>query len=239
MKPRQINTDMWLVVHIPKVAGTSFRWSLEKYFGHSKVIRDYGPQAEATTKVVREHLYSGDKSKNKETLVKAIGCGHARILVGHFPLEKYVKYFEPGKIIAFIREPLVRTCSEYLHRLNNGTFEGSFTKFFQRPGYQNTQVRLLKDIPGEAFIGVAEMYGESLRRINSATKWKLTNRKKNVGRQGGGQSFSESLSFQELELFNKLNQKDLDFYRESVQKFETIAAQTEKASRLLSWLKTR
>ena len=58
---RQVNSDMWLVVHTPKTAGTSFREALEKHFGKSRIVRDYGPKAGETSDVVREHLYSGDE----------------------------------------------------------------------------------------------------------------------------------------------------------------------------------
>ena len=53
---QQVNSDMWLVVHVPKTAGTSFRWALDKCFGESNVVRDYGRKADATSDVVRERL---------------------------------------------------------------------------------------------------------------------------------------------------------------------------------------
>lgn len=239
MSSQHDDTGMWLVIHIPKAAGTSFRWSLEKYFGKNRIIRDYGQEASATTDVVREHLYSGDKSKNAATLINALERRHARVLVGHFPLAKYAKFFEPGKIVTFVREPLIRSCSEYLHRVRNGTFEGSLIDFFQRPGFQNQQSRLLKCVPGQAFIGIAEQYGDSLRRINFTNKWKLKTRKKNVGHQGGGQKLAESLSLVELEYFNGVNQKDLKFYRDSVQKFEAMEVQVDKTTGFLNWLKIK
>ena len=43
---------MWLVVHIPKTGGTSFRWALEKYFGESKVIDEDGRPVLAADLVV-------------------------------------------------------------------------------------------------------------------------------------------------------------------------------------------
>lgn len=228
---------MWLVIHIPKAAGTSFRWSLEKHFGKSKVIRDYGPQSSATTKVVREHLYSEDDSKDTETLVKEISASPARILVGHFPLERYAKFFEPERVITFVREPLVRTCSEYLHRTNNRTFEGSLTDFLHRPGYQNLQTRFLKGVSKLSFIGLAEKYDDSLKLINAATGWKISNSIKNIGQQGGGRRLAETLSPGEMDLFYKTNQKDLELYGAMKQRFETFKIPDSTSKGIMSFFK--
>lgn len=237
MNSKRINADIWLVVHIPKAAGTSFRSALEKYFGKSRVIRDYGPHSESTSQVVYEHLYSGEDAKGPAELLKAIGDGTARILVGHFPIKRYAEYFEPQNIITFVREPLVRTCSEYLHRINNMTFEGSFSDFVQRPGYRNLQSRLLEGVSEKAFVGITESYSESLGLINAATQWNIPRRKKNVGRRGGGRKFAENLTAHELDLFYRMNQKDLELYKKAKQQFDVLKTPTSKAPGFLNLFK--
>ncbi len=127
---------MWLVLHIPKTAGTSLRWSLENSFGKSGVIRDYGPNAKETSKVVQEHLYDGDESKGPKTLITTMTNNKKRILIGHFHLQKYADFFEAQNIIVFVRDPLIRMCSEYLHRIQNGTVTGTFSEFVQEPGFK-------------------------------------------------------------------------------------------------------
>ena len=217
---------MWLVIHIPKTAGTSFRWALEKQFGQSQVVRDYGPASKHTSEIVRKHLYEENQSTRPAELIKAMSGVGSKILIGHVPLQKYANYFKPENIITFVRDPLVRTCSEYLHRVNNRTFEGSLYKFLQQPGFQNQQSRLLKGVSRQSFIGIAENYSDCLTRINSANHWELSPRKKNVGRHGGGRKLAESLSVQELDLFYKTNQNDLELYQESKQCFDDIEVPT-------------
>ena len=216
------SNDMWLVVHTPKTAGTSLRWALEKYFGKSKVMRDYGPHGKATSSVVREHLYSGDESKGPQELVSELSRQSKRILIGHFPLQKYADYFEAQNIITFVRDPLVRLCSEYLHRAKNKTFIGSFSEFLQKPGYNNLQSRLLSGVSRQTFIGVTEQFRESLQYINRMTQWNLVTRKKNAGTRGGGQAFAENLSVQELELFSKMNAEDEKLYRFAARRFAAL-----------------
>ena len=213
---------MWLVVHTPKTAGTSLRWALEKYFGKSQVMLDYGPHSDVTSDVVRKHLYNEDDSKGPQSLFEEMSSGVNRVLVGHFPLQRYSDFFKAKNIITFVRHPLVRTCSEYLHRTKNKTFTGTFSEFVQRPGYQNLQSRFLEGGSEDVFIGVTEHYAESLQRINRITCWNLKTGKKNVGRRGGGQKFAEKLSEHELDLFYKMNAQDKVLYQRVIRRFATL-----------------
>ena len=213
---------MWLVVHTPKTAGTSLRWALEKYFGKSNIIRDYGPHSNVTADIVREHLYGGDELKGPESLVAEISSQKKKVLIGHFPLQRYAGCFEAQNIITFVRDPLVRMCSEYLHRIKDKSFAGSFSEFLQRPAYQNLQSRFLQGVSEGTFIGITEKYSESLQHINHIAQWNLSTRKKNVGRRGGGRRFAEKLSVQESDLFYRMNAKDLELYRFATQRFSVL-----------------
>ena len=234
---RQVNSDMWLVVHTPKTAGTSFREALEKHFGKSRIVRDYGPKAGETSDVVREHLYSGDELKHPGTLVAEISNQKKKILIGHFYLSKYVDYFDTKNIMAFVREPLVRICSEYLHRKKNETFSGTFSEFIQKPVCQNLQSRFLSGISEESFVGITEQYREALRFINHDTRWNLSRLKKNVARRGGGQKFAKQLSVEELDLFYKINMEDVELYNSAIRRFAALGVCTPKNPWFLNWKK--
>lgn len=213
---------MWLVVHTPKTAGTSLRWALEKHFGNSDIIRDYGPHSNVTGDIVREHLYSGDESKGPESLVAEISSEERKVLIGHFPLQRYEDCFEAKNIITFVRNPLIRLCSEFLHRAKNKSFTGNFSEFLERPAYQNLQSRFLEGVSEDTFIGITEHYPESLQYINRIAQWTLSTRKKNVGWRGGGQKFAENLSVHELDLFYKMNADDVELYRFATRRFAAL-----------------
>lgn len=230
-------SNMWLVVHVPKTAGTSFRKALEKYFGTTRVIRDYGKIAEATTEVVRQQLYNNASLKQPDELIEVISKGSAKVLVGHFPVRKYARYFRPENIIAFVRDPLVRTCSEYLHRMRNSSYEGSFSDFMGEPSIGNIQSRFLQDIPENSFIGVTEQYRESVAYVNGTFQLKLRTLNKNTDRKGGGRKFADNLSKHEVDQFYKLNQEDLELYCTAVQKFAGLDIPESSGAALLRWLK--
>ena len=163
---------MKLFVHMPKIAGTSFRLALEKYFTEQQVIR----------------------------------------------------YFELQNIITFVRKPMIRICSEYLHRRKNGTFTGSFSRFIQTPGFQNTQSKFLEGICTDSMVDITEHYRESPHQLNSEFGWKMKARKKNVSRNKGRQRFADTLPMREQNLFYKMKRQDMEFYQNELQRFTSHEA---------------
>ena len=228
-------SDMWLVVHVPKTAGTSFRQALEKHFGPTRVIRDYGKNAEATTEVVREHLYNDADSKSLDELIEVISNSPAKVLVGHFPVRKYARFFQEKNILTFVRDPLVRTCSEYLHRSRNASYKRSFSDFVAESSIRNIQSRFLQGVPDGSFIGVTEKYRESLAYINDSFQMRLTAMRRNVDKKGGGHRFAENLSRGELELFGELNKNDLALYKRATQRFDALDIPETLGLRFINW----
>jgi hypothetical protein len=205
---------MLLVVHVPKTAGTSLRIALEAEFGFERVARDYGGQSEETSRLVREQLYSDSARKDVPGLIAQLRDSGYQALMGHFLLKRYSACFEPGEMLAFIRDPLVRACSEWLHRTRHGTFTGSFQEFLSMPQFQNVQARHLEGRPEGMFIGLTERYREALERINARFGLQLTAKTRNRDWSGGGKRLAGKLEPGLIEQFEALNQEDLRLYRE-------------------------
>lgn len=228
---------MLLVVHIPKTAGTSLRLALQQRFGLARVARDYGPQSDFTTEAVRRHMYQNPTKSSARDLVSELkDSGHAA-LIGHFPFKKYGHLFADDQVIAFVREPLERSCSEYLHKTGNNTFQGTFKEFIQLPPQQNLQSRFLNGHSGEMFLGLTERYRASMQSLNERFELKLKTRKVNVGTSGGGARHMKSLAEELTRRFYELNSKDLELYGNLAKKMGLQQLQPRQQNTFLGrWL---
>jgi hypothetical protein len=211
---------MLLVVHVPKTAGTSLRIALEAEFGFERVARDYGDQSEETSPLVRKQLYSGSDRRDVPGLVTQLRESGCQALMGHFRLDKYSACFEPREMVAFIRDPLVRACSEWLHRSRHGTFTGTLEEFMAMPQFQNVQARHLEGRPEGMFIGLTERYRDALKRINARFGLNLTAKTRNRDWSGGGRRLAGKLEQRVVKDFEALNQDDLRLYREVREAFQ-------------------
>jgi hypothetical protein len=210
---------MLLVVHIPKTAGTSLRLALQQSFGLARVARDYGPQSDFTTDAVRRHMYQNPTKSSARGLVSELRNSGYAALVGHFPYSRYGRFFEGERVIAFVREPLERTCSEYLHKTGN------------------LQSRFLQGHSGEMFLGLTEHYRSSMQSLNKRFELKLKTRKVNVGLSGGGARHMESLPGELTRRFYELNTKDLELYESLTKKMELQPKNLRQQSTFLRrWL---
>jgi len=211
---------MLLVVHIPKTAGTSLRLALQQRFGLARVARDYGPQSDFTTEAVQRHMYQKPTKASARDLVTELKDSGYAALIGHFPYSRYGRFFKGDRSIAFVREPLERSCSEYLHKTTNGTLQGTFEEFMQLPPQQNLQSRFLNGHSGEMFLGLTEHYRASMQSLNERFELRLKTRKVNVGTSGGGARYLESLPSELIQQFYELNSKDLELYESLTKRME-------------------
>ena len=128
---------MILFIHIPKTAGTSFRIGLERIFGCQRIIQDYGPDATETDDALL-HLYHQKPFKPAYVAEIAFKC-RASVVGGHFPVSRYIKVFPGATAISFVREPLQRCYSEYLHFKQYVGYGNSFESFFHQTSQINLQ----------------------------------------------------------------------------------------------------
>lgn len=213
---------MLLIVHIPKTAGTSLRVSLQNEFGLPRIALDYSGQSDHTSSIVRHHLYQNNASLGTGDLVQNLRATGYQALIGHFPFSKYGEFFLPSEVIAFVREPLERSCSEYIHKRRHDKIESTFSEFIEDPRNQNVQAKMLNGHHQENFIGITERYADSLSMLNKRFGLQIKERKANRAPRGGGIFFFEGLNQDIADRYRKLNQHDIDLYRESLSKLENL-----------------
>ena len=210
---------MHFFVHIPKTAGTSFRLAVERHFSPEQVVYDYGPQSPVTSPGIQQHLY-GEGDQDKAAFYEHCREHGIKLIAGHRPATRYLDGVAVPNIITFVREPLARVFSQYLHFKRHQGFEGSFRDFFSVPTRQNAQAHMLRGISPRAlgFVGITEQYRQSLRMINRHYGWRL--RHKRANRSGFFEPGPDSVSQADRALFHELNSDDFLLYREACWLFD-------------------
>ena len=201
-------------VHIPKTAGTSFRVAAERQFSKKRVVFDYGEHSPVTSQSALDYLYVPEKP-DMEGFLKYCRQQHVQLIAGHKPATRFLPSVRIGNVITFVREPLQRAFSGYLHFRRDGRFTGTFREYFSDPSQTNTLERMLGKVSLRAmgFVGLTEHYDESLRMINQRYGWRI--RKKRVNRSRFFDPGPEKISAEDRAAFRELNAADYALYREA------------------------
>lgn len=210
-----IKRERFLVsMHIPKVAGTSFRKILKNNF-HDGLLGDYGPKHPSY-----QRFASHDLMSSEALMRQGVYCLH-----GHFRMRKY-KHFD-ADFITWLRNPLTIIPSTYFylsskypgHRKlpkNNCTL----LEFIEHSLNQNLMSNHFSgcDIEMFEFIGLMEEYDKSLEILCS--KLHLDKPKKEIfENQNTDNKNGYDLSTEEKECILYYNQKDIKLYSEVKKKW--------------------
>lgn len=206
-----------LFVHIPKTAGTSFRTAAESSFGTTKVLRDYGPESEATSRSVMQEVY---ETNDKNGVMRAFESDQAVLLAGHFPVQKYGRLIGLQNTVTIFRDPVEQVISHYRHAVVHHGYEDSLLAFAERKGIRNIQTRFLFNLDPAliGIVGLTESYRDSLALINERWNWSLKHRRKNVSDRFDRQGIE--VSDKDRKALEDLNQDDQKLYRRACLVFE-------------------
>ena len=204
-----------LFVHIPKTAGTSFRESIEEVVASRsrrfrKVERDYGASAGVTTSAVKEATYL---AKDVSQLV--IKSPEDTFMTGHYSIMRYLPHYGIGRVCTFVRDPVSRVVSEYLHACRHHGVTEDFEAFYRQPGMQNRQWKLLAGQPLGCMgaVGVTERYEDSLKVINARFALQLEARTSNAN-PVSRDKYQDLINIHR-ESIEVLNKHDIRLYRQA------------------------
>lgn len=208
-----------LFVHIPKTAGTSFCRGISQVLPPNSMFLDYGPDGPQTDATLRA-LY-GQKECTTERIAKVAAEKEVQLIGGHFPLGRHIRSFPSASVITFVREPLQRCYSEFLHQRRHNGYTGSFLRFIQRPGQINIQSQWLQGMPENGIVGISEYYSASLKVINEQLGLFIPHLRLNCHRLKLKQRYGNDLIPNDhAEKFYELNKDDVVFYDKCLKSFE-------------------
>jgi len=198
-------SGMFISVHIPKTAGTTFRELLADYFGDDLCL-----------------FYGGWQDRRLAAIAQppaSLRCVH-----GHFHARDFDRPFPEGQRLVWLRDPVERVCSEYEHHRRHRDRQNELStlvaggagpiEFAEHPAARNTQARVLQGLSLDefAFVGICERFDEELGRLAATTGIELASgHRANVNPHR--QSCRYPLSLDLYRAVLELNREDDDLYR--------------------------
>ena len=124
---------VYLFVHIPKTAGTSFRKGLQKN-EMVRMLYYYGRDNPEST----PELLAADRPKlNAESEV--FDPEKVNVICGHVNYRRYAHCVAPDAVFSIVRNPIERVVSEFQHLKRHANFPGDFAAFSASAAQQNKQ----------------------------------------------------------------------------------------------------
>jgi hypothetical protein len=178
---------MFLSLHMPKTAGTSFRMALQERFG-TKMLLSYRGQMRgeaggvpwrSTSGVYRGRPpvtpYGGTPlleldEAGRAALAEYCRVNDVQVIHGHFELPPLLEALPDARAITFLRDPVERLISSYNHwhlTKPEAAQRTPFEVFLHKPKTINMyeQHGMLSHLESLSFIGITEQYDRSLRLL--------------------------------------------------------------------------
>ena len=206
-----------LFIHIPKTAGTSFRFAAKQFYGVENVFFDYGPESIETSSEIMDTMYT---KKDPYKFYKQLTKIPSSFLSGHFPVKKYMMLYETANIISLVRDPLQQIVSHYNHHIKHLDYQKTLSDFVMDPRFQNLQSRLLshRDIGMYGFLGITEQYDKSIEIFNATYHTNLQSMYEN--RVDKAAIKVQEIDDELIRAIHRVNEKDMNFYASVCQQFE-------------------
>ncbi|WP_237057866.1 sulfotransferase family 2 domain-containing protein [Microbulbifer sediminum] len=204
-------------VHVPKTAGTSFRYGADSYWGGDNVCRDYGPNSPETSQIVRDWVL---ERSDIWRFRRAFNEKQYQFLTGHFNAQRYLPIFGVDRMVTFLREPVQRIVSEFQHFQRHYDYQHGFEHFYRSAPFINRQLGMFDNTAWAALgmIGLTEAYEESVALINSKYALEIPVLAENRGRDSLAEQYPVSESQREEIL--RLNAREVSFYESARVQFE-------------------
>lgn len=143
-----------LIVHIPKTAGTSFRYALQEN-ALVRMLYDYGEKSPESVPAL-----TGANPMSLTPDSQVFDADKFNFICGHVDYARYAHFVSQDSVVSIVRNPVERLVSEYQHLKRDYGYAHSFAEFSSDSPQQNKQSRMLGGVDQEsgALIGLTSHY---------------------------------------------------------------------------------
>lgn len=198
-----------IFIHIPKTAGSSFRFALEDLYNLEEICRDY------------------DASDSNLPLTE-----QSKIISGHFHASKYRERFPNAKEILFLRDPLDRVLSNYFFN----RFQDRKTLLSLEEEKKHIHLRLdrgdcglcnlmanmigIRELESFFFVGITEFFKEDVSTLSTKLNKSIKILNRNLTKQLMPNYMGYKRAFlEDKEICDKIlekNQLDIKLYNKAL-----------------------
>ncbi len=224
-------THLIASIHIPKTAGTSFRFLLQAMFG-ARALFDYGDLVGYDTPetVARRALRTAEMRARRDELLRDYDIIH-----GHFIADKYAGLFPGVRFAAFFRDPYQQAVSNYRYLLRHPEIDHPGVKAFHEARISllefievvtDVQSRFLGQMAVEdlAMVGLTEQYERSIALFAavSGRRLPLEAVRENVNADRQGEAYPIDAAVRKA--IDSHRAADVELYRRACERFAWLAA---------------
>lgn len=194
-------------IHIPKTAGTSFRVAVNQQL-QSKVYNDYGATSHNSSDEVRHVVY---QNEDFFALTQLFHQNPDVWITGHVTLKKYLHMVPVTHTVCFVRDPVKREISHYMHRVKHHDESRDFKTYLNNQA-NNAQSKCLAYLPLGliGFVGITEEYNEAIKLFNDTYSLNLKSLHKNSNQDSLDKQ--KTVSHELIDLIGSVNKKDCMYY---------------------------
>lgn len=221
----------YFFIHVPKTAGTSFRYLLYQQFDQKSIF----PNMSDIARNGGRYPVLQEIQQIKPEKIKTI-----KLLAGHYPVCAGAVFKTAPKMLIFLREPVARTLSSIIHLQTHAPAlrDKGLAYIYEHAKSEilNLQVRFLSDpfvsldapvydldeakenLAKCSFIGISEIFKESVRLAEQMFDWRFFGTFRLNASKYGNKQFDPAL----VARITEESEKDIALYQYGLELFEDM-----------------